>query len=130
MRDGESTETKQIVVVIDDDPAVLSALKFALELEGFIVATYRTGSELAAERYLPQSGCLVIDFKLPDMDGLQLLAALRRRGVTLPAILITSHPTAILRARAAAAYMPIIEKPLLGDALIEAIRNTMPAATH
>jgi len=114
-----------VVVVIDDDPAVLGALKFSLELEGFQVAAYRSGSELLAETALPQSGCLVIDYKLPEMDGLDLLAALRRRNVLLPAILITSHPTTALRRRAAAATAPIVEKPLLGDALTNAIRSIL-----
>ena len=113
------------VVVVDDDPAVLGALKFALELEGFSVADYRSGSELLAQSELPQAGCLVIDFRLPDMDGLALLEALRDRAIDLPAVLITSHPTQGLRGRAAAVAVPIIEKPLLGNALFEAIESAL-----
>ena len=113
------------VVVVDDDPAVLGALKFALELEGFSVADYRSGSELLAQSELPQAGCLVIDFRLPDMDGLALLGALRDRAIDLPAVLITSHPTQGLRGRAAAVAVPIIEKPLLGNALFEAIESAL-----
>lgn len=113
------------VVVVDDDPAVLGALKFALELEGFSVADYRSGSELLAQSELPKTGCLVIDFRLPDMDGLALLGALRDRAIDLPAVLITSHPTQGLRGRAAAVAVPIIEKPLLGNALFEAIESAL-----
>ena len=113
------------VVVVDDDPAVLGALKFALELEGFSVADYRSGSELLAQSELPQAGCLVIDFRLPDMDGLALLEALRDRAIDLPAVLTTSHPTQGLRGRAAAVAVPIIEKPLLGNALFEAIESAL-----
>ena len=112
-------------MVVDDDPAVLGALKFALELEGFSVADYRSGSELLAQSELPQAGCLVIDFRLPDMDGLALLGALRDRAIDLPAVLITSHPTQGLRGRAAAVAVPIIEKPLLGNALFEAIESAL-----
>jgi two-component system response regulator FixJ len=118
-RDGEA------VVVIDDDPAVLGALKFALDLEGFSASAYRSGSELLAEADLPQAGCLVIDFKLPDMDGLHLLAALRNRAVRLPAVLITTNPSENLRRRAAAVDVPIVEKPLLGNALVDAIRTAL-----
>jgi two-component system, LuxR family, response regulator FixJ len=116
------------IVVVDDDPAVLGALKFALEAEGFGVAPYSSGSEMLAQQRFPQSGCMIIDFKLPDMDGLSLLASLRGRGVELPAILITSQPSPHLRKRAAAADMPIIEKPLLGDALLDAIRGALTNA--
>ena len=84
MHTGLPKRAGEAVVVIDDDPAVLGALKFALELEGFSVAAYRSGSELLAEAELPESGCLVIDFKLPDMDGLSLLAALSDRAVGFP----------------------------------------------
>jgi FixJ family two-component response regulator len=124
------TDGAGVVVVIDDDPAVLSALKFSLELEGFTIVTYRSGSEVLAEPRFPQKGCLVIDFKLPEMDGLALLGALRRRQVTLPAILVTSHPSASLRRRAAAEAIQIIEKPLLGDALSNAIRETLHPDGH
>jgi FixJ family two-component response regulator len=112
-------------VVVDDDPAVLGALKFALELEGFAVAPYRSATELLAQQRLPQSGCLIIDFRLPDMDGLNLLASLRTRAVNLPALLITSQPSSALRKRAAAAAVPIVEKPLLGNALLDAIGVAM-----
>jgi two-component system response regulator FixJ len=117
--------TGEAVVVIDDDPAVLGALKFALELEGFSVPAYGSGSELLAQADLPEVGCLVIDFKLPDMDGLRLLAALRNRAVRLPAVLITSNPSESLRRRAAAVDVPIVEKPLLGNALVDAIRTAL-----
>jgi FixJ family two-component response regulator len=121
MQTGLPKRAGEAVVVIDDDPAVLGALKFALELEGFSVSAYRSGSELLAEPKLPESGCMVIDFKLPDMDGLRLLAALRSRAVRLPALLITSNPSANLRRRASAFEVPIVEKPLLGNALLDAI---------
>jgi FixJ family two-component response regulator len=125
---NNADERQQIVVVIDDDPAVLGALRFALELEGFAVDAYRDGTEVLRQKDLPGSGCLVIDFNLPDMNGLDLLAELRRRNVALPAILITTNPTSILRERAAAFGMKIVEKPLLGDALVDAIRRSLNAA--
>jgi len=127
---GSDGASGAVVIVIDDDPAVLAALKFSLEMEGFSVATYRSGAELLAEPKLPQSGCLVIDFKLPEMDGLVLLDALRQRHVGLPAILTTSHPSPALRRRAAAQTIQIIEKPLLGDALSNAIRDSLGAVAH
>lgn len=127
---AEPHDQHSVVVVIDDDLAVLAALKFSLELEGYPVATYRSGSELLAQPKLPQSGCLVIDFKLPEMDGLDVLAALRRRNVSLPALLITSHPTAALRRRAAAENTPIIEKPLIDDTLSDAIHSILDSRVN
>jgi two-component system, LuxR family, response regulator FixJ len=61
--------------------------------------------------------CLVIDYQLPGMNGLELLAELRRREIAAPAILITTHPSATVRERAAGTGMALINKPLLGNAL-------------
>lgn len=60
---------------------------------------------------------------MPTMNGLELLARLRDRGVSIPAVVITSHPNRKLRERIAAAGVPLIEKPFLGNALTERIRE-------
>ena len=121
MRENGSGGQRQIVIVIDNDDAVLASLRFSLELEGFPVESYRTGGELLARAALPGSGCLVVDYNLPDMTGIELVDSLRRARVRLPAILITTNPSARLRRRAAQAGVPIVEKPLLGNALLDAI---------
>ena len=113
------------VLIIDDDPAVRNSLKFALEVAGFSVRAYQTGAELLQDTDIPDDGCLVVDYKLPDMNGLDLLVALRRRKVELPAILITTHPNAAVRDRAARAGVPLIEKPLLNDMLFQGIRTAL-----
>ena len=114
-----------MVLVIDDDPGVRNSLKFALEVEGFAVRVYPTGSDLLQEQDMPEAGCVVTDYHLPGMNGLELLARLRERKVKLPAILITSHPSAAVRSRAASAGARLIEKPLLNDALFEGIREAL-----
>jgi len=122
--------SQRLVVVVDDDTAVLSSLKFALEIEGFAVRTYRSGRELLAAAELPPSGCLVIDFSMPDMDGLELVKRLRSDHCSLPAILVTSHPNAALRQRATAAGVHLVEKPLLSNALVEAINDALTNQTR
>jgi two-component system, LuxR family, response regulator FixJ len=114
-----------ILLVVDDDTAVLNSLKFVLQLEGFAVRLYSSAQELLDEPGLPESGCLLVDHYMPGMSGLELLAALRRRGVTLPAILITGHPSVALRRRAEQAGVRLLEKPLLGNGLIEAIGDEL-----
>ena len=113
----------RLVIVIDDDPAVCNSLKFSLEVEGFTVRDYSSAHELLREPELADAGCLVIDYHLPEMNGLEVLDRLRARRVAAPAILITSHPSAAVRQRAAEAGVRIVEKPLLGNALVEGIRN-------
>lgn len=81
-----------VILVIDDDAAVRQSLKFALEQEGLEAHLYDSGEHLLGERDLPQSGCLVVDYVMPGMDGITLVERLRQRHVCLPAIL--SQPKA------------------------------------
>lgn len=121
----QSALARSVVLVIDDDPAVRNSLQFALEIEGFSVQVYATGEALLGENEMPTSGCVVADYKLPGMNGLDLLEQLRARNIALPAILITSHHTAMIRDRAAAVGVHVIEKPLLNDTLFQCIRAAL-----
>ena len=113
------------IIVVDDDPAVLNSLKFSFEVEGFAVRAYPNGTELLIDAIPVGSGCLVIDYRLPGINGLDLLAELRRRQVTLPAVLITTHPSGWVRARAEMAGVCLIEKPLLDGSLLLTIRAAL-----
>ena len=118
---------ERVVLIIDDDPAILASLKFSLEIEGYRVRTYSSAKALLAEATRKERGCLVIDYNLPDSNGLEVLSEVRRRGVAMPAILITTNPGPHLRARAAAASVSIVEKRLIGNTLADAIRRVLPA---
>ena len=119
------------LLVVDDDPAIRTSLKFALEIEGYAVETYADAESLAARQDLPDTGCLVVDYQLPGMDGLELVETLRRRAVSLPALLITTQPTRQVRLRAQQAGVGIVEKPLLSSSLGDAVARLLaPSAPH
>lgn len=114
------------VIVVDDDAAVRQSLKFALELEGLNVRLYGGADELLAEPDLPANGCLVIDYYMPKMNGVELVDRLRRRLVTLPAILITARATDDMRRSAArSGFRQVIEKPLEDGTLVDSIRGAL-----
>lgn len=121
-----------IVIVVDDDAAVRGSLKFALEIEGFAVHTYGKGGDLFGDADLMRCACFIIDQKLPGMTGLELVTALRERRIAAPAILITSAPSSAVQERAAKAGVAIVEKPLIGNALLEQIRDitARPPTAH
>jgi FixJ family two-component response regulator len=112
-----------VVLVVEDDLAVLNSLTFSLEIEGFKVHGHAAGEELLNAENLADCDCFVIDQKLPGMSGLELIAKLRDRHIDTPAILITSHPSSWLRKRAEKADVPIVEKPLLGNTLLDRIND-------
>ena len=119
------SSSKLNVIVVDDDPAVLNSLKFSLEIEGLSVSCYHSGTELLSAVDSLKSGCLVIDYHLFDMNGLELLRKLRDRSISIPVLLITSYPSAALRKQAAVAGVQIVEKPLFGNLLLDAIRGAL-----
>ena len=114
------------VFLIDDDGAVRASLRFAFELEGFAVEDFADAESFADQPCPPDNACLVIDYRLPGMNGLDLLARLRGRGIHLPAIVITSNPTRAIRSAVAEADAMLVEKPLLCDTLTTNIRFLMP----
>ncbi len=115
-----------LVVLVDDDPAVRTALALTIELEGYRVATCPDVAALLAFDLPTARACLVIDERLPDGSGLTALTQLRADGCGLPAALITSHPSRRFRQAAAAAGAPILEKPLIEDGLITWVRAAAP----
>ena len=114
------------VFVIDDDPAILGSLKFSLEIEGYSVSTYPSARALLADSSRKEGGCIVIDYNLPEGDAFTVLDDLRAHGVTGKTIIITSNPGPQLVRRAAAAGIRIVEKPLFGNVLVEALREALP----
>jgi two-component system, LuxR family, response regulator FixJ len=112
-----------VVVIVDDDPAVCSSLKFSLELEGFVVRAYGNAAEFLSADDFQGCDCLVVDQRMPGMSGMELIAKLRTLEVRTPAILLISQPNPVVAARAAKAAVPIVEKPLFGNALLERIRE-------
>lgn len=116
--------SQNLVVVVDDDPAVRESLKFALETEGFCVDACASGPELLGHPDLDRARCLVVDYQMPGMNGLEVLGRLAARGNPPPSILMTGHSgAALLRRRAAAAGARcVLEKPMLDQRLVDGIR--------
>jgi two-component system, LuxR family, response regulator FixJ len=112
-----------VVAIVDDDWAVCGSLKFSLELDGFTVRIFAGADELLHAGGIDAYDCFVIDQNMPGMSGLELIAKLRGVKPETPAILLVSQLNPAVRARAAQAGIPIIEKPLFGNALVDMLRE-------
>jgi two-component system response regulator FixJ len=112
-----------LVFVVDSDGAVRRSLRFALGIDGFSVETFGD-----AETFLrmtePRSGaCIVVDYNLKGMNGVELIETLRRLDCPIPAILTATNPSPALVRRVATTGIALVEKPLLGSALLDSIRD-------
>jgi len=118
-----------VVCVVDDDAAVRNALQFSLEVEGLSVRAHDGAANLLGDPELPSCHCLVVDYRMPVMDGLELVAALRARGIAAPVIMIASRVTRDLRVRAAKlGIRRVIEKPMPDGELQRAIQAAITGA--
>ena len=124
-----SLSAKPTVYVVDDDADVLGSLRFLLETDGFNVRTFRNGASLLNAVHSTGVDCFVIDYKMPDMNGIDLAGRLRNRDIAVPVILITGYPDENISARAeAAGVRDVVLKPLLDESLVTRIRGAIQAS--
>ncbi|MEH2512041.1 two-component system response regulator FixJ [Nitrobacteraceae bacterium AZCC 1564] len=109
--------------MIDDDPDVLSSLRFLLETEGFYVCTFKSASSLLNLDSPASADCYVIDYRMEPVDGIDLARRLRERYPGASIILITSSPDETVKADAhRAGIHTVLVKPHLDESLPPAIR--------
>ncbi len=118
--------TKPMIYVVDDDSDVLGSLQFLLETDGFAVRTFKSGAALLGDQAPDHADCFVIDYKMPNMNGLDLVKRLRNRDISAPVILITGYPDEQIPERAASAGVHhVLRKPLLDESLISHIKSAL-----
>src|SRR5262245_19039813 len=122
----QPSPTKAMIYVVDDDSDVLGSLQFLLETDGFVVRTFKSGAALLGDAASDSADCFVIDYKMPNMNGLDLVRRLRNRDISAPIILITGYLDEQISERAASAGVRhVLRKPLLDDSLIGHIRGAL-----
>lgn len=118
-----SLPPKPMIYVVDDDFDVLKSLSFLLETEGFDVKTFRSAAALLGSDVRSDADCLVIDYKMPAIDGIELARRLRELEIVTPIILFTGYPDQNIVAKAAnAGLSDILFKPHLDESLINRVR--------
>ncbi|MGE8357973.1 MAG: response regulator transcription factor [Microvirgula sp.] len=118
------THTDLTVFIVDDDPGVRDALSLLLSLHGYRTALFSTAADFL-QRWTPAlSGCLLLDIRMPDMDGLTLQQTLREQGCRLPVIILTGHGD-VDSARQAfrSQALDFLEKPVDEQRLLQAIEE-------
>jgi two-component system response regulator FixJ len=113
------------IAIVDDDGAVGDSLRFLLETVGHTAQAFASAAHfLGAD--LGQIDCLILDYHMPQMTGLELAAKIRADGSRVPILLITGSPSPAIVARAVQLGIRVLEKPTNEDdvlAFIEASRS-------
>jgi FixJ family two-component response regulator len=120
---NKSTAT---VFVVDDDAPVRDALRLLLRSTGHAVETYASAQEFLDAYSDDRPGCLLLDVRMPGMNGLDLQERLNERGAILPIIFITGHgdvPMAVEALQAGA--MDFLQKPFRDDELLDRIAKAL-----
>jgi two-component system response regulator FixJ len=119
------------VHVIDDDPAVRQMLGTAMESASLPARLYESAGEFLAEFDAQMAGCIVLDLRMPGMDGLELLRRLREMRVGLPIIVISGHadvPDAVQCMKLGA--VDVLQKPFKIAKLIELVRSALQVSAE
>ena len=124
-RDQPRAKRKHVIIIVDDDHAVRDSLTFSLQIEGFEVRAYSSPDDLLTNGNLTDAGCVITNYNMPTMNGLELMATLRERGNMTPALLVTGHCTDSMRERATTIGLSVVEKPFLGKPLVEKVREAL-----
>jgi FixJ family two-component response regulator len=115
-------DPRPLVLLVEDDDGVRRSLQLLLTGRGFRVRSFATAGPALADAEAREASLLVADYRLPDGDGVALLAALRARGWDGRAVLTTAFPSRTLEEAArAAGYAAVLEKPLRHQELLGAL---------
>ena len=119
------------VFVVDDDFAVRDSLALLLGLRGFATRCYANGEAFLAAVDTRARGCVLLDYRMPDIDGLAVQSALAARGVALPIVFLTAHgDVATARAALKAGAFDFVEKPIDDAVLIATIEAAFARDTQ
>ena len=119
-------QPRATVFVVDDDVSMRESLRGLIRSIGLEVQTFTSATEFLAARQVNEPCCLVLDIRLPDLNGLELQRQMAEIGLEIPIIFVTGHgdiPTSVRAMKAGA--VEFLTKPLDGKSLLDAIQEAI-----
>ena len=122
--------TEQLIHLVDDDEAIRRSVSFMLRTSGYLVKTWASGVEFLGADGLAQ-GCILLDVRMPEIDGLEVQRRLKDKGILWPVVVMTAHGdtgTAVQAMKNGA--LDFIEKPFDKGVLTAAIEEAFARLAH
>lgn len=114
------------IFIVDDDPAIRDSLTLMIGQENFNVQTYASAEEFLGVTPSSGLGCIIIDIRMPGMDGMQLQEVLSQKKPLLPIIFLTGHGDIPMSVRAMkAGALDFLTKPVTREKLMTAVRSAI-----
>ena len=113
---------KRMVHVVDDEEAMRKSLTFILKTSGYAVTTWPSGVAFLRDARQLGAGCVLLDVRMPEIDGLEVQQLMAERGIAMPVVVLTGHgdiTTAVAAMKAGA--VDFLEKPFEKAALLQAV---------
>lgn len=111
-----------LIHIVEDDAAIRESLKLLLETRGYEVEAFSSGDDLFARGNLRRCNCVILDINLPGRNGFEVVADLRKQGVTTPAIFMSGRANAAMRAQAQSAQaVAFFDKPVRPAELLSSV---------
>ena len=115
---------RPVVAIVDDDDAVCDSTRLLLEVYDLGVLTYQSGADFLTDD--PDVACLIVDYLMPGLNGLEFVSELRKRGSQAPIVMITATTDPTIERRAATLGIKrVLKKPLSNRILLDAIREEL-----
>jgi two-component system response regulator FixJ len=125
-----SEKQSDVVFVVDDDALIRRSLEATLSLAGFKVVQFASAQQFLTQVAPRQSGCVLVDIRMPGMDGLTFQEELSRRQASLSVIIITGHADVSLAVRAMkGGALDVLEKPFSTERLIAQVKAALAIST-
>ncbi len=119
--------TTQIVYVVDDDRDVRRSISFMLGSADISSYPFASGSDFLEALPQLRPGCILLDLRMPNMDGFQVMAELKARGTDWPVVVMTGHGEVSIAVRAMKlGAVDFIEKPFAEDTLLGCFAHAFP----
>ena len=121
---SEEIELCPTVYIVDDDPAIRASISDLLDSVGLSALTFASAEDFLVARNVNMSGCLLLDVRLPGINGMEMQTKLSESGFNLPIIIMTAHgDMPMVRKALKSGAVEFLIKPFRDEELLEAVEQ-------